>query len=210
MTELKPGRELDAPKSAHNKTSINLDRLRIEYLMRRPVKDIAREYGVTIQTIYARLKQLGITRSNSEAHKGLRAWNKANGYIDRMGYRVITVGGKQIREHRYIVEQVMGRTLLPGEVVHHINHDRSDNRAENLEIHKTHSEHMREHMTPEESRRRGAKGLEAMKSLSLPCSVPNCPTLCRQVSKSKLCRKHRYMYRRNPKKLAALKAVQAK
>lgn len=127
--------------------------------MRRPVKDIAAEYGVTIQVIYARLKSLGITRSNSDSHKGLPAWNKGHGYTDAQGYRVISVDGKQVREHRVVAEKMLGRKLLPKEVVHHINHDRSDNRPENLEIHSSHSEHMREHMTPDEARRRGSRGL---------------------------------------------------
>ena len=37
-------------------------------------------------------------------------------------------------QHRLVMEQVVGRALLPSERVHHKNGDRTDNRPENLEL----------------------------------------------------------------------------
>lgn len=58
----------------------------------------------------------------------------------RHGYLRISVpdsnGGraKEYLEHRYVMEQFLGRAMLPGETVHHKNGVRSDNRLENLEL----------------------------------------------------------------------------
>lgn len=57
------------------------------------------------------------------------------GSITSDGYRVLMINGKKgIREHRYVMEQVLGRYLWPWEKVHHRNGVRADNRPENLEL----------------------------------------------------------------------------
>lgn len=46
-----------------------------------------------------------------------------------------------VMEHRLIMAQSLGRTLLRTEVVHHVNHDPTDNRIENLMLFGTNQEH---------------------------------------------------------------------
>jgi hypothetical protein len=67
----------------------------------------------------------------------------ANGGTLEKRYREVSVGSVQVNgvwrrrsrlEHRVVMEQILGRPLLPGENVHHRNGDRFDNRPENLEL----------------------------------------------------------------------------
>lgn len=51
-------------------------------------------------------------------------------------------GLKYILEHRYVMEQHLGRYLLPEEVVHHIDEDPANNAIENLRLYSSQAEHI--------------------------------------------------------------------
>jgi hypothetical protein len=57
-----------------------------------------------------------------------------------MSYR----DGKTDREHRFIAEEMIGRALMPDEVVHHIDGNKRNNAQNNLTV-MTRSEHARIH-----------------------------------------------------------------
>lgn len=65
----------------------------------------------------------------------------SNGWIDSKGYKQIKVDGKNVKEHRYIVESYYKIKLSSNQDVHHINGIKTDNRIENLKIisHSLHS-----------------------------------------------------------------------
>lgn len=76
-----------------------------------------------------------------EAHKGKRSFNWKGGRVMNNGYIEIykpehpnaNVKG-YIREHRYVMSEMVGRPLTEEEDVHHINGVKTDNRPENLQL----------------------------------------------------------------------------
>lgn len=49
-------------------------------------------------------------------------------------YIQIRVDGERVYLHRHVWEKANGRKLAEGEIVHHVNENKRDNRPENLEV----------------------------------------------------------------------------
>jgi len=130
-------------------------------------KVIAQEIGVSMETVYVRLRKAGILHSPSEAHSGERAkgWRSGNWrggkYLDGRGYVLIccpshpnpTQSEKYVYEHRLVMEGYLGRYLSPIEVVHHKGtkypmdsiENKQDNRLENLQLFPNNTAHLNYH-----------------------------------------------------------------
>lgn len=84
---------------------------------------------------YGKTRSCGCLRSDTcKARLGGKHPNYKGGWEALSGYRYRKVNGRDVYEHRIVMEQVIGRPLLQDERVHHINGVKNDNRPENLEL----------------------------------------------------------------------------
>ena len=93
------------------------------------------------------------TEKVAKAHRGKKHWNWRGGQKKTAGgyWRVLCKGhpnadanGRVLR-HRLVMEERLGRILLPTEVVHHINGDKEDDRIENLGLFPSTADHSEYH-----------------------------------------------------------------
>jgi hypothetical protein len=121
--------------------------------------DIGEAMGVDQSCVFKLFKTHGVVlRSRREsqllvsAKRAIRLRGKR--IVWKTGYvklfmpehpRAYHSGGNYVWEHVVVAEKKLGRPLTKAEVVHHINHDKSDNRPENLIVFPNQSSHLKFH-----------------------------------------------------------------
>lgn len=88
-------------------------------------------------------RKITIYGDQHHSWKGGRVIHKHSGYVllKRREHPNSQKNG-YVYEHRVVMEEYLGRFLEPVEEVHHINHNKSDNRIENLMLFSNHADHI--------------------------------------------------------------------
>ena len=108
------------------------------------------------EVIRERLIELGLPRLPGKARPEKNYFWRGGYSVDEDGYILekcpdhpqATKGG-YVRQHRLVMEKMLGRYLTPEEVVDHKNRDTSDNDPGNLELYTTNADHLAATLTGE-------------------------------------------------------------
>jgi HNH endonuclease len=137
---------------------IDKERLRELHAQGMSCREIAEAFGCTGEPVRRMMVRLGLPRLPAKARpERNHFWQGRNTHlyqVDEDGYILVkcpdhpyaTKSGF-VRQHRLVMEEQLGRYLLPEEVVDHKNRDTSDNDPGNLQLFASNADHLRDNMT---------------------------------------------------------------
>ena len=129
------------------------DKLRELHSQEMSTREMAAILGCNEETVRERLIEMDLPRLPAKARPGKNHFWQGGYAVDEDGYILkhcpdhphATKAG-YVRQHRLVMEKVLGRYLTPEEVVDHRNRDTSDNRPENLQVFPSNADHLRDNM----------------------------------------------------------------
>lgn len=124
----------------HNEGKSGLEIARFFNIGRTTVGRYYKRYELTPWTT-SEIRKRKFWRGTPETYKKISEMGKARtrdknpmwkGGHTSEGYPVVYKNGRKMREHRYIMEQYLGRRLRTAEEVHHVDHNKFNNDINNL------------------------------------------------------------------------------
>ena len=139
------------PKGGHNAKQVDVMALRlILQEAKMGIEETAKHFGVSVPTISRTMRRHGLKSKKGHGSPMEKNffWNGGR-KKDRDHYVLVKVPGhpnatKQgyVREHRLVMENMLGRYLDPIEVVHHQDSDKTNNDPSNLILFANNAEHL--------------------------------------------------------------------
>ncbi len=141
-------------QSERQRMVLDLDRLRDLASNGQSTREIGFALGCSEETVRRRMRELGIPRLPPKARTDHNYFWKGGRTQDKAGYWLVkapdhphSTKSGYVREHRLVLESILGRYLRPGEVVDHIDGDTSNNEPSNLRLFASNAEHLRATLT---------------------------------------------------------------
>lgn len=151
--QMRPHREKTAAHrqkiAAARRADIPEDELRELHAQGMSCREMEAWLGWDEEAIRMRLIELGLPRLPAKPRPEKNYFWQGGYAVDEDGYILehcpdhpqATTGG-YVRQHRLVMEKMLGRYLTPQEVVDHKNRDTSDNDPGNLELYASNAEHL--------------------------------------------------------------------